>query len=320
METDRETINKLLKSSVVPLLRKLGFKGTFPHFKRFGENKIDLLMFQFSQFGKGFIIEIAQCNLNGVTFANGEKIPPEKVKVFHCFPPNRTRIPIKEEDKYCWITYEKKNLNKIPNKIISLITNEAIPWWNNKQIFKSINNMKVNITFFAHGTTTDNEKNISSGWKDVELSKLGLQQSIDLKKQIDMNKFDVVFCSDQKRAVHSSTLTFEGTVKIIQDARLRECNYGTYNGMSSDIVEPLQEECTIKRFPEGESYNDVKKRIADFLEFLKKNYAGKNVAIVSHKAPQLALDVLLKGQTWEQAFTEDWRKKKKWQPGWEYKV
>lgn len=178
----------------------------------------------------------------------------------------------------------------------------------------------INITFFAHGTTLDNENNISSGWKDVELSKLGVRQSIDLKKQIDPKRFDAVFCSDQKRAVHSATLTFEGEVKIIQDKRLRECNYGVYNGKSSDIVESLQEKCTIKKFPEGESYDDVKKRIADFLEFLKENYSGKNVAIVSHKAPQLVLDVLLKGRTWKQAFSEDWRKTKQWKAGWEYKV
>jgi len=41
---------------------------------------------------------------------------------------------------------------------------------------------------------------------------------------------------------------------------------------------------------------------------------------VAHKAPQLALDVLLRNKTWEQAFTEDWRKKKAWQPGWEYVI
>jgi alpha-ribazole phosphatase/probable phosphoglycerate mutase len=55
-----------------------------------------------------------------------------------------------------------------------------------------------------------------------------------------------------------------------------------------------------------------------FLDFLKRKYAGKRVAIVAHKAPQLALDVLLKYKTWERAFAEDWRKKKAWQPGWEY--
>ena len=180
--------------------------------------------------------------------------------------------------------------------------------------------MTTRITFFVHGTTTDNEKEISSGWFDVGLSKLGVRQSIDLKDQIKDKKFDVVFCSDLKRAVDSAKLTFEGVVPIILDARLRECNYGKYNARQSSIVEPMQEKMIVERFPDGESYEGVKARIADFLNFLKQNYNGKDVAIVAHKAPQLALDVLLKGKTWAEAYAEDWRKTKAWKPGWEYEL
>ena len=176
----------------------------------------------------------------------------------------------------------------------------------------------VTITYFVHGTTTDNEKHISSGWYDVELSDLGIQQSKDLKEKTKDKKFDVVFCSDLKRAHESAKLTWESIYQIIPDSRLRECNYGDYNAKSSEMVEPMQEKMITERFPNGESYEDVKTRIADFLEFLKKNYDDKHVAIVAHKAPQLALDVLLKGKTWEQAFAEDWRKTHAWQPGWEY--
>ena len=178
--------------------------------------------------------------------------------------------------------------------------------------------MPVHITYFVHGTTIDNENHISSGWKDVDLAESGIQQSIKLKDQVHNKRFDVVFCSDLTRAVHSATLTFGGSVEIIPDNRLRECNYGTYNGQPSEVVEPMQEQNISNRFPEGESYEDVKARIAEFLSYLKDNYDGKSVAIVAHKAPQLALDVLLKGKTWDQAFTEDWRKTKSWQPGWEY--
>lgn len=179
--------------------------------------------------------------------------------------------------------------------------------------------MSVKITYFVHGTTTDNEQNISSGWKDVELSALGVQQSKDLREQAKDKKFDVVFCSDLNRAHDSAKLAWEGVYEIIPDKRLRECNYGDLNGASSNIVEPMQEEeCITKPFPNGESYEDVKARVADFLAFLKQNYDGKHVAIVAHKAPQLSLDVLLKGKSWQQALAEDWRKTKSWQPGWEY--
>ncbi|HEY4509017.1 MAG TPA: histidine phosphatase family protein [Candidatus Paceibacterota bacterium] len=181
--------------------------------------------------------------------------------------------------------------------------------------------MSIKITYFVHGTTTDNEKEISSGWKDVELSQIGIDQSIALKDKTQDMHFDVVFCSDLQRAVKSAELAWKGMYEIVPDARLRECNYGTLNGASSHIVEPMQEEeCIEKPFPEGESYVNVKTRIADFLEFLKQNYDGKSVAIVGHKAPQLSLDVLVKGKTWKEALAEDWRKTKAWKAGWEYEL
>ncbi len=180
--------------------------------------------------------------------------------------------------------------------------------------------MTVTLTYFVHGATTDNERGISSGWNDGALSELGIKQSIDLRNKIKGERFDAVFCSGLARARASARLTLEGLAPIIPDKRLRECNYGAYNGKPSATVEPMQEKMITERFPEGESYEDVETRVADFLQFLKKNYDGKNVAIVAHKAPQLALDVLLKHKSWEQAFSEDWRKTKAWQPGWEYKI
>lgn len=176
--------------------------------------------------------------------------------------------------------------------------------------------MSVQLTYFVHGTTTDNESHISSGWKDVELSALGMKQSQDLIQQLKGKSFDVVFCSDLKRAVQSAKITFGDNVII--DPRLRECNYGTFNGQLSELVEPMQEKSIYNKFPQGESYEDVKARMSSFLAEVKAKYDNKHIAIVAHKAPQLALDVLLKNQTWEQAFANDWRKVGKWQPGWEY--
>lgn len=115
-------------------------------------------------------------------------------------------------------------------------------------------------------------------------------------------------------------LTWGNTYKTVHDPRLRECNYGDYNGKPSDVVEPLQEQSITTPMPNGESYEMVKERIQSFLDDLKKNYDGKHIAIVAHKAPQFALDVILKGWTWEDAFAKDWRKAGKWQPGWEYEL
>ena len=177
--------------------------------------------------------------------------------------------------------------------------------------------MAVTITYFVHGTTTDNENYISSGWKDVDLSKLGKKQSVELPVR-NTDKFDVVYCSDLLRAVHSAELSFKDKFPIIIDERLRECDYGNYNGKPSDIVEPLQEKMITEQFPNGESYEDVKMRIESFIDDLRTDYDGKHVAIVAHKAPQLALEVILNNRSWVEAFASDWRKVGKWQPGWKY--
>jgi alpha-ribazole phosphatase/probable phosphoglycerate mutase len=180
--------------------------------------------------------------------------------------------------------------------------------------------MSVKITYFVHGTTTDNEKKIASGWSDVELSELGIERAKKLGSLTKDKHFDVVFTSDLKRVVDSARLCWGDRYEIIPDERLRECNYGDYNAKPAKIVEPLQEQAITTPMPNGESYEMIKERVAEFLDMLKERYDGKHVAIVAHKAPQLALDVLLKGMSWEEAFANDWRKTKSWQPGWEYVV
>src|SRR5258708_6731872 len=101
--------------------------------------------------------------------------------------------------------------------------------------------MSLKITYFVHGTTTDNEENISTGWNQGELSELGRKQCLELGERIQDQKFDAVFCSDLKRAADSAELIFGKRVPIMTDSRLRECNYGDFNGHESEIVEPMQE-------------------------------------------------------------------------------
>jgi len=179
--------------------------------------------------------------------------------------------------------------------------------------------MSVRITYFVHGTTTDNEKDLATGWTHGELSNLGRKQAEELGHQAQ-GDFDVVFCSDLQRAIDSANLAFNQKYKIIADKRLREAHYGDFTGKPANDFKKTLTQYIDHSFPNGESYKDVEKRIASFLEFLKKSYWGKHVAIVAHQGPQLALEVLVSGKTWEQAMEEDWRHTKAWQPGWEYVV
>lgn len=178
--------------------------------------------------------------------------------------------------------------------------------------------MSTKITYFVHGTTLDNLEHKSTGWLPGELSQKGIEQSILLKEQVNINQFNVVFCSDLQRAIDSAKYTFEGVKEIIQDERLRECNYGELNGKDSSLVK--YEDHIKEKFPNGECMLDIEKRIKSFCDYLLENYEGKHIAIVAHKAPQLALQVITEGKTWEEAIDQDWRKTKSWQPGWIYTV
>ncbi|MDC1205300.1 histidine phosphatase family protein [Candidatus Pacebacteria bacterium] len=171
--------------------------------------------------------------------------------------------------------------------------------------------MKTIITTFAHGTTTDNENGISTGWNDALLSEMGIQQAQDLRGLIKNKHFDVVYHSDLIRAVNTARLALgERDIPFYADKSLRECNYGDLNGGPVITVEPMYDECIEVPFPEGESLKDVEARIADFLEKIKVKHPNQSVAIVSHKAPQLAIEVLIHEKTWEEAIATDWRKTK----------
>lgn len=180
--------------------------------------------------------------------------------------------------------------------------------------------MAVNITYFVHGTTIDNEQDLATGWLPGELSDKGKEQARQLGQQVSDKHFDVVFCSDLKRAIDSAELGFGNKYKVIQDERLRECNYGDMNGKPASTFKDKMADYVDTPFPNGESYKDAEARLRSFVDYLRSNFDGQHVAIVAHQAPQLALDVVLKGKTWQQAIDEDWRKTKAWQPGWGYEI
>ena len=172
----------------------------------------------------------------------------------------------------------------------------------------------MEIIYFVHGTTFDNAESKCSGWKQVQLNETGKQQAINLGKNTNYN-FDIIFTSDLIRAIDSANLAWPEINKI-KDSRLRECNYGNYDGKDKNLVK--YENHIDKAFPSGESLKDVEIRIRDFLYYLKSNYDNYKVGIVAHRATQLAIEVITKNISWEDAIQNDWRKTKDWKPGWKY--
>jgi broad specificity phosphatase PhoE len=177
--------------------------------------------------------------------------------------------------------------------------------------------MAVTIIFEAHGTTLDNENNISSGLFNIELSPLGKKQAGRLGERYKKQKFDAIFCSTLKRSYDCAEIAFGNReLPIIKDPRLCECDYGKLTKHPSEEVEPNRGEYITKPFPGGESYEDTAKRIKSFLKDLYKNYDSKKVMIIGHRATQYGLDHWIKKIPLRQAVTAPWQ----WQPGWVYKL
>ena len=78
---DRKLMVAALKLEVVPLIRKCGFSGSFPHFRRFGPTKTDCLCFQFDKYGGGFVVELGEGPTDDLVFLWGEIRPVAKLTI-----------------------------------------------------------------------------------------------------------------------------------------------------------------------------------------------------------------------------------------------
>lgn len=177
----------------------------------------------------------------------------------------------------------------------------------------------MQITYFVHSITEDNEKGLATGWLPGNLSKEGTKRAESLASHVSNLSFDAVFTSDLNRAIDSTAIFFGNKFPVFIDWRLRECNYGAFDGLPAIKFKKNKEQEFINTpYQRGESYKDVEKRMRSFLTDVQVYFPKGHIAIVAHQAPQLALDVVINNMTWEAAISKDWRKSQAWQPGWEY--
>ena len=178
----------------------------------------------------------------------------------------------------------------------------------------------VKIWFEPHSTTPDNEAKRASGWNDVDLSELGKQQAKELTERCHERGLDAIFCSDLQRAVKTAVPTAsELHIPIYVDARLRECDYGDMTGQPSEIIETERAKHLDTPFPGGQSYRQCAENMAAFCAELQRQWEGKTVLIIGHRATQYGLEICAAGKSLEDCLSmsaQQW----KWQPGWEYEV
>lgn len=126
-----------------------------------------------------------------------------------------------------------------------------------------------------------------------------------------------VYVSDLQRAVETAQIAFsDRDTRIIQDARLRECNYGDLNGMPVADLTALRRNHIDTPFPGGQSYRDVVDATREFLSDIAAKHDGRTILVVAHSANRWALQYLLHGIPLEDLVDAPFA----WQPRWEHQV
>ena len=175
--------------------------------------------------------------------------------------------------------------------------------------------MSIQIVFETHSISTDNERGLATGWLPGELSETGRELARELGRRRRGEPIACVFPSDLRRAAETAELAFaDAGVPIYPDARLRECNYGDWNGMPVAQLDAERARHLDEPFPNGESYRQAVARVADFLDELGRGWDGQNVILIGHSATRWALEHLLEGTPLEQLVCAPFA----WQPGWRY--
>lgn len=146
---------------------------------------------------------------------------------------------------------------------------------------------EVTIYFVRHGKTMLNTVDRSQGWIDAPLTPAGVEQIEQLGKGLAEVDFDLVYSSDSGRAIETAELILKqnqekGAPEIIKDKRLREYNFGTYEGLMNEEMqtavaekEGITYEAFLERMKQEGFYQSILK-FADVLAVLDRETAPKD--------------------------------------------
>ena len=146
--------------------------------------------------------------------------------------------------------------------------------------------------FVRHGKTHFNEINLTQGWCDSPLSKVGIRQVESISKQLEQYQIDKAYTSPLGRAVQTSNIILsKKEVEPIYEVRFKEVNFGILEGISTELVRKLNiespnwlEDLDMDYRPyEGEDIHDVISKHHEALQEIIEDCNEKDtVLIVGH--------------------------------------
>jgi 2,3-bisphosphoglycerate-dependent phosphoglycerate mutase len=173
----------------------------------------------------------------------------------------------------------------------------------------------TSLAFETHSITTDNERGVATGWGSCGLSDAGRALAVELGVRRRNDSITVTFSSDLARAIDTARIALEGSaMPILQDWRLRECDYGGRTGMPVAELAATRSNHLTVGYPDGESWQDAIDRVGRFLDDVSWRYADHRVLVIGHTATRWGLDHHLIGIDLADLLDAEFN----WQPGWEY--
>ena len=146
--------------------------------------------------------------------------------------------------------------------------------------------------FVRHGKTHFNEINLTQGWCDSPLSKVGIKQVENISKQLEQYQIDKAYTSPLGRAVQTANIILSTKeVEQIYEERCKEVNFGILEGISTELVRKLNiespdwlEDLDMDYRPyEGEDIHDVISKHHEALQEIIEDCNEKDtVLIVGH--------------------------------------
>lgn len=143
--------------------------------------------------------------------------------------------------------------------------------------------MKIYST--RHGQTDFNKRDIVLGTTDIELNETGLYQAEKLAERVSELDIDIIIASPMKRAMKTAQFVAEkNNLEIITDVRLREWDYGEYEGKTrfTEGFAGNKKNFGVRMGKTGESLLQLAHRVYSALDDIIENYSDKSILLVSH--------------------------------------
>ena len=139
-----------------------------------------------------------------------------------------------------------------------------------------------------HGETVGNVMMINQGQMHGELTSQGRMQAILLGKRLSAESIGAIYVSDLRRCVQTAehVIVHHPDVPVYYEPLLRERHLGFLEGTKwGEVIRHtnLSGEEILNYRPEGgESINDVKYRVSQFLTNISQRHDNQTVLVVSH--------------------------------------